>query len=137
MASRAGSDISSGSINVEGFRDVAQQLMDRFGLELVGSHLRISRSASDNGWLVVLYDGSKFVQSTEYDIHIVDRVGGGDAFAGALIYALLNKFTLQEAAEFGAAASCLKQTIPGDFNHVTLAEVEALARGDGSGRVKR
>jgi len=134
---KSGSDISSGSINVEGFRDVAQQLMDRFGLELVGSHLRISRSASDNGWLVVLYDGSKFVQSTEYDIHIVDRVGGGDAFAGALIYALLNKFTLQEAAEFGAAASCLKQTIPGDFNHVTLAEVEALARGDGSGRVKR
>lgn len=134
---KSGSDVSSGSINVEGFRDVAQQLMDRFGLELVGSHLRISRSASDNGWLVVLYDGSKFVQSTEYDIHIVDRVGGGDAFAGALIYALLNKFTLQEAAEFGAAASCLKQTIPGDFNHVTLAEVEALARGDGSGRVKR
>jgi len=73
LASRADPIFPPGSINVEGFRDVAQQLMDRFGLELVGSHLRISRSASDNGWLVVLYDGSKFVQSTEYDIHIVDR----------------------------------------------------------------
>jgi len=134
---KSGSDITAGSINVEGFRLVAQQLMDRFGLELVGSHLRISRSASHNGWLVVLYDGKEFVQSTQYDIQIVDRVGGGDAFAGALIYALLNKMSLQEAAEFGAAASCLKQTIPGDFNHVTVAEVEALARGDRPGRVKR
>ncbi|HPU64403.1 MAG TPA: sugar kinase [Limnochordia bacterium] len=134
---RSGSDISAGRINVEGFRQVAQQLIDRFGLQLVGSHLRISRSASDNGWLVVLYDGREFVQSTQYDIHIVDRVGGGDAFAGALIYALLNKMSLQEAAEFGAAASCLKQTIPGDFNHVSLAEVEALAKGERSGRVKR
>jgi 2-dehydro-3-deoxygluconokinase len=134
---KSGSDISAGDIMVEGFREVAQKLMDRFGLELVGSHLRISRSASDNGWLVVLYDGKEFVQSTEYDIHIVDRVGGGDAFAGGLIYALLNKMSLQEAAEFGAAASCLKQTIPGDFNHVTLREVKALAQGDRSGRVKR
>ena len=134
---RSGSDISAGRINVEGFRQAAQQLIDRFGLQLVGSHLRISRSASDNGWLVVLYDGREFVQSTQYDIHIVDRVGGGDAFVGALIYALLNKMSLQEAAEFGAAASCLKQTIPGDFNHVSLAEVEALAKGERSGRVKR
>lgn len=134
---KSGSDITGGSINVEGFKDVAQQLIDRFGLELVGSHLRISRSASDNGWQVVLYDGNEFVQSTPYDIHIVDRVGGGDAFAGALIYARLTGMSLQEAVEFGAAASCLKQTIPGDFNHVSLAEVQALARGDRSGRVKR
>ena len=134
---KSGSDIHAGEINVEGFKSVAQQLIDRFGFELVGSHLRISRGASDNGWLVVLYDGKEFVRSTQYDIHIVDRVGGGDSFAGGLIYALLTGKSLQKAAEFGAAASCLKQTIPGDFNHVSVAEVEALAGGDRSGRVQR
>lgn len=134
---KSGSDIQAGDIKIEGFKGVAQQLIERFGLELVGSHLRISRSASDNGWLVVLYDGKEFVHSTHYDIHIVDRVGGGDAFAGGLIYSLLSGKNLQEAAEFGAAASCLKQTIPGDFNHVSRKEVEALAKGDASGRVRR
>lgn len=134
---KSGSDISAGEINVDGFMAVAQQLIDRFDLKLVGSHLRISRSASDNGWLVVLYDGKGFVRSKEYDIHIVDRVGGGDAFAGGLIYSLLMGKTLQECAEFGAAASCLKQTLPGDFNHVNLKEVEVLVKGDASGRVRR
>lgn len=134
---KSGSDIISGDINVDGFRDVAHQLMERFKLELVGSHLRISRSASDNGWLVVLYDGKNFIQSRQYDIHIVDRVGGGDSFAGGLIYALLDGKTLQKAADFGAAASCLKQSIPGDFNHVSIKEVENLAGGNASGRVKR
>ena len=105
-------------------------------MELVGGHLRISRSASDNGLAGGALRRKQIRAVHGYDIHIVTGLAG-DAFAGALIYALLNKFTLQEAAEFGAAASCLKQTIPGDFNHVTLAEVEALARGDGSGRVKR
>lgn len=134
---KSGSDIDSGDINVDGFKNVAQQLIDKFDLELVGSHLRISHSASDNGWLVVLYDGENFVQSTKYDIHIVDRVGGGDSFAGGLVYSLLSGKTLQEAAEFGAAASCLKQSIPGDFNHVTVSEVETIAGGNTSGRVKR
>ncbi|MFW6035494.1 MAG: PfkB family carbohydrate kinase [Halothermotrichaceae bacterium] len=134
---KSGSDITSGEINVEGFKDVAQQLMDRFDLEMVGSHLRISHSASDNGWLVVLYDGNSFVQSSKYDIHIVDRVGGGDSFAGGLIYSLLAGKAMQQAAEFGAAASCLKQSIPGDFNHVSVEEVETLAAGNASGRVKR
>jgi len=134
---KSGSDIEKGEINVDGFKSVAQQLIDRFGLELVGSHLRISRSASDNGWLIVLYDGNEFVRSTQYDIHIVDRVGGGDSFAAGLIYSRLMGKSLQESAEFAAAASCLKQTIPGDFNHVTLKEVESLAAGNTSGRVKR
>ncbi|HOA40002.1 MAG TPA: sugar kinase [Halanaerobiales bacterium] len=134
---KSGSDIEKGEINVDGFKSVAQQLIDRFGLELVGSHLRISRSASDNGWLIVLYDGKDFVRSTQYDIHIVDRVGGGDSFAAGLIYSRLMGKSLQESAEFAAAASCLKQTIPGDFNHVTLKEVESLAAGNTSGRVKR
>lgn len=134
---KSGSDIDSGDINVDGFKDVAQQLIDRFDLELVGSHLRISHSASDNGWLVVLYDGKEFVKSNKYDIHIVDRVGGGDSFAAGLIYSRLTGKNLQESAEFGAAASCLKQTIPGDFNHVSVKEVESLAGGNASGRVKR
>lgn len=134
---KSGSDITAGDINIEGFKDVARQLMDRFGVKMVGSHLRISRSASDNGWQIVLYDGKEFARSTQYDIHIVDRVGGGDSFAGGLIYSLLEGKSLQEAAEFGAAASCLKQTIPGDFNHVSVQEVENLVQGDGSGRVKR
>ena len=134
---KSGSDIVGGKLNVDGFKDVAQQLIDRFGLELIGSHLRESKTASENGWQIVLYDGNEFVKSTKYDIHIVDRVGGGDSFAGGLIYSILNDKTLQEAAEFGAAASCLKQSIPGDFNHVTVKEVESLASGNASGRVKR
>lgn len=134
---KSGSDITSGDINVEGFQDVAIQLIDRFDFELVGSHLRISHNASKNDWLVVLFDGQNFVRSSQYEIHIVDRVGGGDSFAGGLIYSLLKGKNLQETAEFGAAASCLKQSIPRDFNHVTADEVETLAEGNSSGRVKR
>ena len=134
---KSGSDIDSGELNIDGYRDVADQLMERFDLELVGSHLRKSYNASVNGWLVVLYDGNEFVQSEEYEVHIVDRVGGGDSFAGGLIYSRLTGKSLQESAEFGAAASSLKQSIPGDFNHMSLEEVESLAKGSGSGRVKR
>jgi len=134
---KSGSDVDSGEINIEGYRDVAQQLIDKFDLEMVGSHLRISHNASLNDWIVVLYDGEKFVQSKEYNIHIVDRVGGGDSFAGALIYAQLTNKSLQETVEFGAAASALKQSIPGDFNHMSVEEVEAIASGPASGRVKR
>ncbi len=134
---QSGSDIESGEINVDGFKKVAEQLMERFDLELVGSHLRISHSASVNDWLVVLFDGKEFVQSNRYKINIVDRVGGGDSFAGALIYSQLNGKDIKETAEFGAAASCLKQTIPGDFNHVSVKEVESIVGGNASGRVKR
>src|SRR6056297_196833 len=134
---QSGSDIESGEINVDGFKKVAEQLMERFDLELVGSHLRISHSASVNDWLVVLFDGKEFVQSNRYKINIVDRVGGGDSFAGALIYSQLNEKDIKETAEFGAAASCLKQTIPGDFNHVSVKEVESIVGGKSSGRVKR
>jgi len=133
----SGSDIRSGDLEIEAYRKVAEQLIEKFDLELVGSHLRESHSASDNGWLVVLYDGENFVKSNKYDIHIVDRVGGGDSFAGGLIYSLLSGREIQESAEFGAAASCLKQSIPGDFNHVSIAEVETIAGGNTSGRVKR
>jgi len=133
----SGSDIESGDINIEGYKEVAQQLIDRFSVDMVGSHLRVSHNASVNDWVVVLYDGEEFVKSDEYRVHIVDRVGGGDSFAGALIYSQLMGKSLQETVEFGAAASALKQSIPGDFNHMTLEEVEAVAEGPASGRVKR
>ncbi len=92
----SGSDIESGDINIGGYKDVAQQLIDQFAVEMVGSHLRVSQNALVNDWVVVLYDGDQFVQSTEYTIHIVDRVGGGDSFAGGLIYSQLRGKNLQE-----------------------------------------
>ena len=133
----AGADVTTGRLGGEGYREVARLLLKRFGLQKVAITLRESYSASDNGWSGLLYDGREFYRSTQYRIHIVDRVGGGDAFCGGLIYALLEEYPLQRAVEFAAAASCLKQTIPGDFNHVTVDEVERLAGGDASGRVQR
>jgi len=120
-----------------GYRDVARQLMDRFGLRYVAVTRRESRSASDNAWSGMLYDGRDLYVSRKYDIHIVDRVGGGDAFAAGLIYSLLSGKDAQTALEFAVAASCLKHTIPGDCNIVSLDEVESLVEGDVSGRVVR
>jgi 2-dehydro-3-deoxygluconokinase len=100
--------------------------------------LRGSINANHNTWGGVLYDGKTLWQSRRYDItHIVDRVGGGDSFMGGLLYGLLAYDTDQEAIEFAAAASCLKHTILGDYNRVTVSEVEGLIKGGGSGRVSR
>ncbi|HHV75645.1 MAG TPA: sugar kinase [Thermoanaerobacterium sp.] len=133
----ADTDITKGALSDAGYKDVARQLVERFGFKYVAITLRESRSASDNGWSALLYDGKEYYKSRKYDIHIVDRVGGGDSFGGGLIYALLSGKQPQEAIEFAVAASCLKHTIPGDFNMVAVDEVEALAGGDGSGRVQR
>jgi 2-dehydro-3-deoxygluconokinase len=130
-------DITSGKLSDEGYREVLKQLLERFGLKMAAITLRESRSASDNGWSVMLYDGNEYYKSNKYDVHIVDRVGGGDSFAGGLIYSLIKGYDCQTAVEFAAAASCLKHTIPGDFNHVTVSEVMALMKGDASGRVQR
>ena len=113
--------------------------MERFGFKKVAITLRESYSASDNGWSAILYDSglNEFYKSKKYDIHIVDRVGGGDSFGGGLLYGLLQGMSNQQSIEFAVAASCLKHTIPGDFNLVSVAEVEALMKGDGSGRVQR
>lgn len=132
-----GADITAGQLDDEGYFDVARQLARRFNLEQVAITLRESRSASDNGWSALLYDGRRFYRSRRYQVHLVDRVGGGDSFCGGLIYALLEGYPPREAVEFAAAASCLKQTITGDFNHVSVEEVRRLAAGDGSGRVQR
>ena len=116
-------DIESGKLSQEGYVSVAKQLVERFGFHYVAITLRGSISASDNHLAGMLYDGKNAHFSRNYLIHIVDRVGGGDSFAGGLIYALLEEMPLQKAISF-AAASCLKQTIEYDFNQVSVAEVE-------------
>ena len=130
-------DIYGGKLNKEGYKSVAKQLADKFGFEKVAITLRTSISASDNNWAGMLYDGKDYCFSKEYHLHIVDRVGGGDSFGGGLIYALLNGKSTQDAVEFAVAASALKHSIEGDYNMVTVSEVEKLSGGDGSGRVQR
>jgi 2-dehydro-3-deoxygluconokinase len=99
--------------------------------------LRESLSASDNRWAAMLYNGKTHYVSKSYDVHIVDRVGGGDSFGAGLIYSLLQGKALADALEFAVAASCLKHSVEGDFNAVSVDEVEMLMQGDGSGRVQR
>ncbi len=130
-------DIYGGKLNHEDYKSVAKQLADKFGFEKVAITLRTSISASDNDWAGMLYDGKDYCFSKSYHLHIVDRVGGGDSFGGGLIYALLSGKSTQDAVEFAVAASALKHSVEGDYNRVTVSEVEKLAGGDGSGRVQR
>ncbi len=132
-------DIDGGKLDYNAYIDVARQLKDRFGFKKVAITLRGSISASVNTWAGMLYDSetdsAEF--SKEYEILIVDRVGGGDSFGGGLIYALASGYEDKKAVEFAAAASCLKHTIEHDFNMVSVKEVENLMNGNGSGRVQR
>ena len=132
-------DITAGALNREGYKSVARQLAERFGFEKVAITLRESHSAFDNGWSAMLYDAESgaYCFSKKYELHIVDRVGGGDSFGGGLIYSLLTGKSTQDAVEFAVAASALKHSIEGDYNMVTVAEVEKLSGGDGSGRIQR
>ncbi len=130
-------DIYGGKLNKEGYKSVAKQLKDKFDFEKVAITLRTSISANDNDWAAMLYDGENYCFSKEYHLHIVDRVGGGDSFGGGLIYALLSGKDTQSAIDFAVAASALKHSIEGDFNRVSVSEIEKLAGGDGSGRVQR
>ena len=132
-----GTDITGGKLNHEGYKSVAKQLADKFGFQKVAITLRSSISANDNDWAGMLYDGENYCFSKTYHLHIVDRVGGGDSFGGGLIYSLLSGKETQQAIEFAVAASALKHSIEGDYNRVTVSEVEKLAGGDGSGRVQR
>ena len=135
----AGADVTSGSLDVKAYRDAAAWVTKNLGPPVVAITLRESLSASDNGWSAVLWDGASGTlhQSQHYDVRLVDRVGGGDSFAAGLIYGLLTGRGHEDALRFAVAASALKQTIPGDFNRVSVAEVDALAGGDASGRVQR
>lgn len=132
------SGVTAGHFSERGHEDVAVQLHDRFGLQYVSISLRKGTSATVNDCAGMLYDGATFYTSRNYHIdHIVDRVGGGDAYAAGIIYGLLTAQDLHETVEFAAAASSLKHAIHGDFNLVSFDEIVALMTGDGSGRIQR
>ncbi|MBE7157186.1 MAG: sugar kinase [Rhodospirillales bacterium] len=132
-------DVESGSLQREKYAELGERVLATYpGMKMIAITLRESRSASHNGWSACLNTGKEFLLSKEYDItHIVDRVGGGDSFAGGLIYGLNTFPTHKEALDFAVAASCLKHSIPGDFNRFTAEEVLSLIKGGGSGRVQR
>ena len=131
-------DVEGGETNAAGYEGIFKQMKEEFGFKYVVSTLRESFSATHNGWKALIYDGKEFYQSKRYDINpIIDRIGGGDSFSGGLIHGLLTKPTQGEALEFAVAASALKHTINGDFNLVSVEEVEALAGGAANGRVQR
>jgi len=132
-------DVIAAHLNLEAYHYVARRVSEEFGPSLVAITLRESRSASDNGWRAALWDyaAGRFLHSQRYDVRLIDRVCGGDSFAAGMIYALITGRDPEAALRFAVAASALKQSIPGDFNRVTAAEVDQLADGDASGRVQR
>ena len=132
-------DVHSGSLDQAQYRKVTDKVLEAYPqMKAIAITLRESRSASHNGWSACLNNRSEFLLSRHYDVtHIVDRVGGGDSFAGGLIYGMLSLATHQDALEFAVAASCLKHSVPGDFNRCTVDDVKALLKGGGSGRVQR
>ena len=133
----ANSDDDYDTVDDIAYSVVAQQLSDKFGIETVAITLRQSISASDNVWSAILYDCGKTYYGKKYPIHIVDRIGGGDSFSAGLIYGFINKKGSQDILDFAVAASCLKHSIEGDFNRVSVDEVEALVNGHKSGRIQR
>lgn len=135
--SASNTDVTQGALNKAGYTEVARKIEEQYGCKTVAITLRESYSASVNGWSALLYTGGQSYFSKKYDIQLVDRVGGGDSFVGGLLYALIERSEPQDQVDFAVAASCLKHTIEGDFNQVTIAEAETLMAGDGSGRVQR
>jgi 2-dehydro-3-deoxygluconokinase len=134
-----GTDVTTGELNLEAYKATAAEVANTFDCALIAITLRESHSASDNGWSACIYEKAtgEFQRSQHYEVRLVDRIGGGDSFAGGLIYGLVSGKSPIDALRFAVAASALKQTIPGDFNRVTVDEVERLVKGDGSGRVQR
>jgi len=135
----ASSDVESGSLDRNVYEGIAKKAMELYpNIKRVAITLRESKSADRNDWAACIYDGKEFYVSRKYEItDIVDRVGGGDSFSGGLIYGLLTYEKQSDALEYAVAASCLKHTISGDYNRVTVSEVTALMKGSGSGRVER
>lgn len=132
-------DVESGSLEREKYSELAERVLDTYpNLKALAITLRESKSASHNGWSACLHTRDRFFLSKQYEItHIVDRVGAGDSFAAGLIYSLSREKASAEALEFAVASSCLKHSIPGDFNRFSESEVNALVAGGGSGRVQR
>ncbi len=135
----AASDVHAGKLEPEQYRELAEKVLKAYpNLRLLAITLRESKSASHNGWSACVCDRHQFLLSRHYEItHIVDRVGGGDSFAGGLIFGLQALPSHRDALEFAVAASALKHSIPGDFNRFSREEVEQLVRGGGAGRVQR
>ena len=134
-----GTDVTTGKLNLDAYKKVAERITKEFAASKVAITLRESHSASDNGWSAVLYDKATgaFHHSQHYEVRLIDRIGGGDSFAAGLIYGLVTGRAPEDALRFAVAASALKQTITGDFNRVSVAEVDSLAKGNASGRVQR
>lgn len=132
-------DVESGILSSDGYVNTAKTINQLYGCKFIATTLRKSYSASRNGWAAMLYDAQlqKSFFSKEYDIQIVDRVGGGDSFSAGLIYAMMQKMKGQDAIEFATAASCLKHTIEGDFNRTSVSDIEKLIESGGNGRVQR
>jgi 2-dehydro-3-deoxygluconokinase len=131
-------DVETGTINTGQYKQVAQKLIETFpNLKHVAITLRESISAFDNIWSAILWDGNDYITSRKYNLHIVDRVGGGDSFCAGLIYGMLSAKHPREVLEFAVGASCLKHTIPGDFNLTSAAEVHTLIKQGGTGRIQR
>lgn len=130
-------NVESGILSYRGYENVTRAIANKFRCKSVAITLRTSLSANDNEWAGVLLSQDACYQSKSYQIHIVDRVGGGDSFTAGLIYSLLANKDAQSALEFAVAASCLKHTIEYDFNQVSVAEVDALVNGNSTGRVQR
>ncbi len=132
-------DVESGSLEREKYAELSDRVLATYpNLKMLAITLRESKNASNNAWSACLHTRAEFFLSRKYEItHIVDRVGAGDSFAGGLIYGLTHLASPTEALEFGVAASCLKHSIPGDFNRFTAEEVHALIKGTGAGRVER
>ncbi|MBQ8527204.1 MAG: sugar kinase [Lachnospiraceae bacterium] len=132
-------DVEAGKLNKTGYVTVAEEIARKYGCKYVAVTLRESYSASRNGWSALLFDAEKKEScfSQKYDIQIVDRVGGGDSFTAGVIYGLITKMDNENVVEFAAAASCLKHTIEGDFNRITVRDVEILLENGGNGRVQR
>lgn len=131
-------NVEKGETSAEGYKGIFAQMQKEFGFKYVVSTLRESYSATRNGWKAMIYNGKEFYESRRYEIDpISDRVGGGDSFSAGLIYGLMHKPTQDEALEFAVAASALKHTINGDFNLVSIDEVESLMKGNSNGRVQR
>jgi 2-dehydro-3-deoxygluconokinase len=132
-------DVHSGELDRGQYEKVAAKVLEAYPeMKGIAITLRESKSASHNGWSACFHNRKEFLLSRHYEItHIVDRVGGGDSFAGGLIYGLTTLGSHQEALEFAVAASCLKHSVPGDFNRCTVDDVKSLLKSGGSGRVQR
>lgn len=139
ISAESAKSVDEGEINTSLYETIAKTVMATYeNVKIIAITLRESKSANHNDWSACLYNGKDFILSRKYPItHIVDRVGGGDSFSGGLIYGLNTYEDDKSALEFAVAASCLKHTIPGDYNRVSVKEVESLMKGSGSGRVQR